>query len=378
MLDEYIAQKMINQFSKAIDYNINIMDENGIIVASGDPTRVGTFHEVAHQMVISGKKLMEVYDDQQLMGTKSGVNMALEYRNSVIGIVGVTGNPAEAGRVATLLKAALENMYEFEMIQKAAMARSTRKDRLFQQLIYFDAPVSTELIQQASELGYCADGMRIPILIAVEDEHRREEVASICKSSDLHSKQDMLIRTEKHLLVFLSLRKSTQVNAEYRCAVACYLAPIVHAATEKRIKCRFLVGTMQNELAMYHVSYQHCMWMLRSVPPKAEIDYFYDHVQEYMQSCVPPTELRNMFKAYASQQPDKFWDAYKHIISTMRDNMNNMVTSSEELHMHKNTLVYQYNKIRNTLGIDPLSDIGDSDFAYHLCCFLKKANEGRL
>ena len=97
MLDERIAQKMVDEFANTIDFNINIMDENGTIIASADPGRIGTFHEIAWQMLQSGEKTREVFDDEHLLGTKSGVNMALEYRNSVIGIVGVTGNPDNNG-----------------------------------------------------------------------------------------------------------------------------------------------------------------------------------------------------------------------------------------------------------------------------------------
>lgn len=375
MLDRRIAQKMVDQFARTIDFNINIMDENGMIVASADPDRIGTFHEIAWQMLQSGETTREVFDDQHLLGTKSGVNMTLEYRNSVIGIVGVTGNPEEARRVATLLKVAVENLYEFEMQQNELLTRTTMKDKLFQQLLYFDNPVPADLDHQAEELGYETDCLRIPILI-ISAEDEQDAIASICKGSILHTKQDILIRTvDGQVLVFLRLSKGRDVNAQYRTAVESYLQPVMQYASGKMLRCRYLIGTMQSEMTKYHTAFRHCEWLARTVLQHNECVYFYDHVREYLISRVPPTELRDIFQAYVSQQPRKFWVNYTTVINTMQRHMNNMVRSSQDLHMHKNTLVYRYNNIRQLLGIDPMNRAQDSAFAVDLCAWLESSEK---
>ena len=373
MLDERIAQKMVDEFANTIDFNINIMDENGTIIASADPGRIGTFHEIAWQMLQSGEKTREVFDDEHLLGTKSGVNMALEYRNSVIGIVGVTGNPDEARQVATLLKTAVENLYEFEMQQTALLTRTTMKDRLFQQLLYYDDPDPADLVHQAAELGYETDCLRIPILIHTK-EAEQSRIAAACKASDRHTKQDILIRAvDGQTLVFLKLESSRSVNAEYRGAVEAYLEPIRRYAAAEKIQCRYLVGTMQKELAMYRAAFRHCTWLARTTLEYDQCVYFYDHVRSYLYSRVPPTELRDIFQAYVAQQPEKFWENCAMVLHTMHGHMNNMVQSSQELHMHKNTLVYRYNNIRQTLGIDPMNRASDNDFAQDLCSWIRSA-----
>ena len=182
-----------------------------------------------------------------------------------------------------------------------------------------------------------------------------------------------MIRTvDGYPLVFLNLRQAGTGPVSYRSAVEHYLLPIQQAAEAQHIACRFLVGTMQNELRMYHVAYQHCLWLMHNVPSAENTVYFYDHVQDYLQSRVPLSELRDIFRAYTTQEPEKFWNSYIAVIRTMKSNMNNMVKSSKALHMHKNTLVYRYNNIRATLGIDPLNNVSDEEFAYNLCCFLEK------
>ena len=47
MIDALLAKKFIERITQYTEYNVNIMDEKGIIIASKNTSRIGTFHEVA-------------------------------------------------------------------------------------------------------------------------------------------------------------------------------------------------------------------------------------------------------------------------------------------------------------------------------------------
>lgn len=51
MIDPILANSFINRITQCTEYNINIMDERGIIIASRNPARVGDFHEVAMKIM---------------------------------------------------------------------------------------------------------------------------------------------------------------------------------------------------------------------------------------------------------------------------------------------------------------------------------------
>ena len=44
MFDVEIARKFIERLTAYTSYNVNIMNERGIIIASRNPERIGTFH----------------------------------------------------------------------------------------------------------------------------------------------------------------------------------------------------------------------------------------------------------------------------------------------------------------------------------------------
>lgn len=377
-LDQFIAQKIVNQLSKVISYNINIMDEKGLIIASTDPKRIETFHEIAIQLLTQNQKQIDVYDSEQLIGTKRGVNLALEYRDAIIGVIGVTGDPDEVRPIAALLKVSVENLYELELQQSATLNRTTQKDQLFHHLLYFNNAASDDMVHLATELGYNADSFRIPILFNVPRAQDQETVSIICKKSRYHTKQDMLVRSiEGNPLVFLHMEQNNEAEIDYAAAVERYLTPIQRELAEESIEYSIIVGSIQNRLKMYHIAYQHCIWLLQylKTPGSAKIYWFYHYVQPYLQSCLPLSELSGVYKAYSKMLPGKFWANYTPIIRQMNSNMNNMVKASAQLHMHKNTLVYRYNRIRDALHIDPMNHLSDAEFANNLCYYLEREKE---
>ena len=47
MINQAFAEQFIRRIRSQTDYNINIMNEHGIIIASCSEERVGTFHATA-------------------------------------------------------------------------------------------------------------------------------------------------------------------------------------------------------------------------------------------------------------------------------------------------------------------------------------------
>ena len=44
MLSKSLAQKIVDRMMDIIPYNVNLMDKNGVIIASGDKDRINTLH----------------------------------------------------------------------------------------------------------------------------------------------------------------------------------------------------------------------------------------------------------------------------------------------------------------------------------------------
>ena len=84
-------RKTIEQVTKYTSYNVNIMNEQGVIIASRNPERIGKFHEVAWQIVHGTTDIMVTENDNEYPGVLSGINMIIEIEGKREGVVmGVT------------------------------------------------------------------------------------------------------------------------------------------------------------------------------------------------------------------------------------------------------------------------------------------------
>lgn len=377
MLDKGSAQKLVKELGRTTSYNINIINERGVIIASCDSERVGDFHELAHYMLKNKIPMMEVGDDS-FLGTRPGINAAIELGGDVVGVVGITGEPGEVRPIILLLKAAVESMLEFEERERRKFSRSTMKDKFFGKLLYDNDTDEKQLAAQASALGYSPDMPRISILMTA-DERDLEALKDFCKQSDLHAKNDMLIsNTGRYLLVFLHLERTSSIQSTYREQTEEYLSPIrFRMEREGRVFTAY-IGSIQCRLTKYRAAYSHCVWLSKNIRAERAA-YFYDHIFGYLHSKLPEDELSAIFDGFSDFETDEFWADYVKVMEAMNSSNNNMVAASAKLHMHKNTLVYQFNRIRSSLGIDPISSAADNSFARELLWYVgRKSSPGRI
>lgn len=98
MLTAKIAQRIADEVVESLGYNINVMNEQGVIIGSGTPARIGDFHETAMQ-VIRDCRIYEVSEQEasSLQGVRPGINMPILSGGEVVGVVGITATRPRCG-----------------------------------------------------------------------------------------------------------------------------------------------------------------------------------------------------------------------------------------------------------------------------------------
>lgn len=98
------AKNIVDEISKLVKQNINLMNEKGIIIASCDKERIGQFHEGAYKVIT--EKLDEYYisDEIATETARTGLNLPLELDGEIVGVVGITGSYDEVINQGRLLK----------------------------------------------------------------------------------------------------------------------------------------------------------------------------------------------------------------------------------------------------------------------------------
>ena len=90
-----MAQKIVARTMAIIGCNINIMDADGVIIASGDAQRIGQKHDGA-LLVLAQGRTVGIDEGSPLHGVRPGLNMPLRLDGEIIGVIGLTGNPGHS------------------------------------------------------------------------------------------------------------------------------------------------------------------------------------------------------------------------------------------------------------------------------------------
>lgn len=94
MLYKELAEKIVSEVRRLLDEDIIVVDINGMIIASTNSIRVGTFHEGALLASQRKEKLIISEEDQAVLkGVKAGINLPIFFQGNVVGVIGITGKP---------------------------------------------------------------------------------------------------------------------------------------------------------------------------------------------------------------------------------------------------------------------------------------------
>lgn len=371
MLENSLAEKLIEQVTKYTSYNVNIMNEQGVIIASRNPERIGKFHEVAWQIVHGTTDIMVTENDNEYPGVLSGINMIIEIEEKREGVVGVTGNPDEIRPIALIIKMAIETLIKYENQKMQAFRRQTRKDRFMEMLTQKQYRAPQDIQKLAAELNYREDLIRIPILCHLQSASDQEAFLHSIKNGREHLTQDISFQMEdRYILIFKTL-KGEHLFSDYKFLLADYLKSTLKWMREEEICCTFYVGTFQTSFSQYYYSYQHCKWLETHIFGEHQAFYFYDFIGEYITSCIPRQELQQIFNVFAQKLPEDFRKNYIEIVGSLIQNNFNIQNAARQCFMHKNTFTYRYNKIREVLRLDHQRSMDDTWMLICLYLYLK-------
>ncbi len=123
MISKLLAEKFIEQVTAYTTYNVNIMDEDGVIIASRNSERVGQYHEIAYRIVHGHEDIVDTTTLEAYPNVLPGINMVIEIDGMREGVVGVTGEPEKIRPVALIIKMAMQSMLRYEKQQEKARHR---------------------------------------------------------------------------------------------------------------------------------------------------------------------------------------------------------------------------------------------------------------
>lgn len=360
-LTEPVAQQIVQRAMKIIQHNVNVMDRTGIIIGTGYPERKHHVHAGALKVLESGQAFdIDTAQAALLKGVQPGINRPIRFRREIIGVVGVTGEPATVSQFADLVVMTAELMVENASVMSEIHWNQRQKENLVSELIHGEAEMDDLFEIRTQRLNIDPHLPRVAIIVSARTRDGRD-----LKVYDIEHIQQLLCHNQPDNLVALIcptqavvLHKIDTVHQWHPDQIGNYVGKIMRKiAAYGDIDYRVAVGRYVPGLSGLVISYQSAQEALQlglELNPKKRLYRYFDY---QMDSFL--LELNTSWKGREFQyllQPLISRDVRGTLQKTLRcyiDCHGDTGATTERLHIHRNTLNYRLDKIAQLTGRNP-------------------------
>lgn len=367
-LSEQIAFNIVREVNLVIPIKINIMNADGIIIASSDPTRLGGFHEAAYRIVSEKKEEMTVHYDGEFEGALKGINYSLKIQGMIVGVLGITGEYEEIIKDAQMIKRMtellLENTYSVEQKQ----IRENVCNRYLAEWLHGEKKnINNEFVERGRLLGF---DITIP---------RRVMVCSFYRNgcaTDLNSMQvveqsekflkEMVTRIDPSNLYYKSSSKLVSVVTATKNESINELAHNLKTEVEKRYGVKLVIGidSMVENYTNIQTALKRAQKANRACIPSRNHDIqFYDSLcmEVFTDEISELSRIEFIHRIFKGFSENEIRESV-YLLDTFYDVDGSINKAAERLFVHKNTLQYRLKKIADRTGYDPRSVKNSSVF----------------
>ncbi|MFP4152149.1 MAG: CdaR family transcriptional regulator [Alkalispirochaeta sp.] len=376
LLGPDLAQKFIEKTVKNLPYNINIMNDKGIIIASKDETRVGDFHEVAHGLLSGTMESGVVTEHDHYIGTKPGINMFIDYKDKHVGVICVTGDPESVQSFAGLVKTSMEAMLEYELQMINERRQRGKTEKFLHYVLFEDGFDLSEAGAMADELRINRNELKAFIIARFPAKIDNRTILKALASADHSVHQDVAIPgVNDDFIIMKSFSAGDEEGIrEYKERVYQYVDNVAEQlpGTVQQQEITYYVGSLQRHMTKYRASYEHALQLSLQVRERGGVHFFNDYIQEYFRHYVTMKTYDEIFGVFSSMFSGEDRQVVAETIRKLARNNYNVVKASKELFVHRNTVMFRLNKIKDALNIDPISNAADREFLNELAHYLSK------
>lgn len=346
-LEEDTARQIVSRAMSIINYSVNVMNEHGEIIASGDPSRLHQRHEGAVLALTENR--MVIIDEAfaaRLKGVKPGINLPIVFRNRIVGAIGISGEPEKVQAYAELVRMAAELIIEQAELLEQNQWEKRYREQLSSLLIAQQPGSDASVASMAAYLGLDLALPRIAIIVSLRDLEviRQRELLETLSS---HSRETLVTMLNfEQIVVLLPLNFNRNDNHE---SVMRKTVRKLHTLLQARYNVNFFSGGLfdgPDGLRRSYLSAQALQETARRKRLNQTILYYQEHFL--------PVLLNGFAGTWQADELSSAWkilsqaDTKGVLRTTLRSYFEqncDLSQTSKLLHIHVNTLRYRLQKI---------------------------------
>lgn len=345
------AKEIVTQLAETIGQNINIMDTEGIIIASSDPAREGQVHAGAQRLIAEGLSMLVVEDDVQYAGARNGVNLPIVFENELVGTIGITGRVSEVLQYGQIIKRMTEILLLDSRIRERTVIEQKARDRFYDEWILGSLEERNE-----AEFARMAEALSIQVSRAV-----RIVVLSFSFAST--ADDDVYTQVSRYIRQILRKRLSGsafRTVTRMVCIVDEEKLPFLEAAfgeVEKELKerydCRIHAGAANQPAILHlHENYERAAAALDIAVLRNKLLVWYDEFElDFLMRDIPEEACRRYLNRLFGRGDASVEEELAFVRVYLEEN-GSLIAISERLFLHKSTVKYRIGKLTEQTGVD--------------------------
>lgn len=352
------AQNIVNEMKSCIHRDINIIDENGVILASTNPVRQGQLHQGALRIIRESLPSLIIWEDNSEEGVQQGINLPIVLDGQLEGVIGITGNPNEVSAFGDVIKKMTEIMMESSR-QWEQMRLTERAKGLFVENWLFSADPDWAELETRGQLLHL--DINAPYTIALlklkssntEKNARPEDLLEMRSSLILRMAQNQLRDNPHNFCTVIKNRIMVLLCCTSRNEAYSKINSICQDI-ESFYGLRIYAGISQE--TQKPVDIRRCYLEAKTAGAIAERSAnqrvkFYDQVSlEFIAQSIPYSIKQDLRKLVFGGCTPQEQEEYSQIICLYFEQDGNIQKCAEKMFIHRNTFQYRMENIQKKVG----------------------------
>ena len=342
-----LAQEIVERTMKILNHNINVMNDKGMIIGSGDRERVNQLHDGALFVLKHGESFeIDKSTASGMQGTKPGINLPIHFNNQIVGVIGITGEPEEIRNYAQLVKMAAELVLEQSLLLERVQWKQRLQSEIVNRLI-FEKDMNEQWVRERAQfLGINVDQPRVAIVFEQPD-HTELTIQELLRSVQYEiDQQDLMGVTFNNEIVIFKAANTPDKNG--------MIKRLLKTAGGKAL---IGIGSKTESLKELIISFQQAKKAIlvgSKLQPKETCFKYEDYQLEIMLARTLQDEKdKKKFSFYQILLSEgKNRELVETLEAYIREN-GEVNKIAESLFIHRNTLRYRLEKITEITGKDP-------------------------
>lgn len=344
MITKELATEIVKETMIRTNYNINVMDVRGYIIASGDLSRVGEYHAAAAYVIRQRQELLiDEKNQSNWKGAQPGLNLPIMVHGQVVGVIGITGSLEQIEPIAQLVKMTTELMIKQSQLKLQQEWKQLHIDWALKELVG-EAANEKRIEQRLRAIGYIISPPYQTLVIEYEPTLQFNTMESFFDmlSRKLAGKSILQSAYAPHRIVLLCYGNAAST-------VSSIIEPLRMIIASNTTDCRIGVGSLAQSLLAVRSSFEEAEAVLRNPVMNERILAYRQIAGHFMIN-----ELPEPHKAKLINESKGYWNEKMEVtlVAFFSSDLN-IAEAAKLLRIHRNTMLYRLEQIHKLSGYNP-------------------------